>query len=296
MKEIDDYIDSLYKNTNNKYLDTTDMKNDMKLHLVESVENLKKQGKTEDESIKIAISMFGESQDIQQELQELLGMSQKNIRFTLYISIISLLILLTLTTLLIISPNKLDQLNSPITILIIPIYIIIRCIKLESKRKLGIKLNPVSEIYKLLLISYIIYIVSKTLFPITFIPSFQSLLQFSIEIIPLQTVIKLLNSLSYSGLSENFILIGFLKRFISYVPLGFLIPIALNKFKSLKHCIFIGLSIYIISLLIQILFIFIGISINKFVIISFDYLITNILGLLLGYFLYYLFKNISQNY
>ncbi|WP_042274420.1 permease prefix domain 1-containing protein [[Clostridium] dakarense] len=67
MKIIDKYLDDLYKNSiNNKNLD---LKEEMRQHLIESVNELKLEGLDEEEACKKAIERFDGGLEMQQELQ-----------------------------------------------------------------------------------------------------------------------------------------------------------------------------------------------------------------------------------
>jgi hypothetical protein len=58
MKEIDLYINSVYENMDHSP-EVEELKGEMRQHLIEAVEELRREGKSEQESIYIAISRFG---------------------------------------------------------------------------------------------------------------------------------------------------------------------------------------------------------------------------------------------
>lgn len=70
MKEIDKYINKIYRNMNTKSKDIEDLKNEMKEHLINEVGALKSNGYSEKESIEIAIEKFGKIDEIEDELDE----------------------------------------------------------------------------------------------------------------------------------------------------------------------------------------------------------------------------------
>lgn len=70
MKQIDEYIESLYRNARNTR-EVKDLKEEMRVHLLDSVEELQEQGYSEEESIRIAIERFGEANKMIKELTEL---------------------------------------------------------------------------------------------------------------------------------------------------------------------------------------------------------------------------------
>lgn len=90
MKEIDEYLNLLYKRLNLSDKETADLKAEMRNHLMESVNELKEEGKSDEDSVKIAIERFGDPRKIGWELPGVLTMSRK--RFSKFIFIISVLI------------------------------------------------------------------------------------------------------------------------------------------------------------------------------------------------------------
>lgn len=67
MKQIDKYLDNLYKE--DKCKETINLKLEMKAHLLESVKELKDEGYSEEESIKISIDRFDGGVEMKDELQ-----------------------------------------------------------------------------------------------------------------------------------------------------------------------------------------------------------------------------------
>jgi len=61
MKSIEEFVDSLYKGVDGKPKEISDFKEEMKSHLIETVNELKSEGKTEEESLEIAFKRFGDS-------------------------------------------------------------------------------------------------------------------------------------------------------------------------------------------------------------------------------------------
>ncbi len=70
MKLVDEYLDKLYKNDNNKI--TLELKQEMREHLIESVNDLKLQGLSEEEACKKAIERFDDGTEMQQELHSII--------------------------------------------------------------------------------------------------------------------------------------------------------------------------------------------------------------------------------
>jgi hypothetical protein len=92
MMSINEFVDSLYKGINGSEKEIKDFKEEMKAHLVETVNELKNEGKTEEESLKIAYERFGESKVIHNGLFKLFNKQKKFIRFILISAIAFILI------------------------------------------------------------------------------------------------------------------------------------------------------------------------------------------------------------
>lgn len=92
MKEIDEYLNVLYKRLNISDKETAELKTEMQTHLMDSVRELKEEGKTDQESVKIAIERFGDPFGIGGELPGVLMVSRK--RFNKLMFIISVIIIL----------------------------------------------------------------------------------------------------------------------------------------------------------------------------------------------------------
>lgn len=71
MGKIDEYINSICKNLKGNDEEIAIMKQEMKNHLLQSVEEIKSQGKSQDESVKIAIDRFGEVDILKNQLKEI---------------------------------------------------------------------------------------------------------------------------------------------------------------------------------------------------------------------------------
>ncbi|NFD30842.1 hypothetical protein EXN57_09630 [Clostridium botulinum] len=90
MKRVDKYIDLVYKNVEGNKEEINIMKQEMKSHLVQSIIELQQEGKSEEESINIAISRFGEVNQIKDELREIYSFHK---RFSKNILIAALIVL-----------------------------------------------------------------------------------------------------------------------------------------------------------------------------------------------------------
>lgn len=92
MMTIDEFIDSLYKGVNGSKKEIGEFKEEMKIHLVETVNELKRDGKTEEESLKIAYERFGDSKLIHNGLFKLFNRQKKFIRLILIFAVAFILI------------------------------------------------------------------------------------------------------------------------------------------------------------------------------------------------------------
>ncbi|MCM0651083.1 permease prefix domain 1-containing protein [Clostridium swellfunianum] len=80
MKRIDDYINKIYKNFDLENEEIIIMKEETKNHLYDEVEDLKKQGLTEEQSIDRAMSNFGNEKSVKNELKSILKRQEKLIK------------------------------------------------------------------------------------------------------------------------------------------------------------------------------------------------------------------------
>jgi len=87
MEKINLYINSLYKHMDESSNEVKELKQEMKNHLLQAVNELKAEGKSEEESIEIAINRFGKRNQVENELSEVFKVQR---RFATNIFIISL--------------------------------------------------------------------------------------------------------------------------------------------------------------------------------------------------------------
>lgn len=90
MKQIDKYVNSIYRDVAGEKQEIEDLKQEMRSHLVEAVEELKAKGKTEEEAIRIAIENFGGKNQIVKGLSEFFKVQKK---FTNYVISFALIFL-----------------------------------------------------------------------------------------------------------------------------------------------------------------------------------------------------------
>ena len=60
MKKIEEFVNSIYRNVDGNKDEINELKQEMRMHLLESVHDLKQEGKSEEQAIRIAIENFGE--------------------------------------------------------------------------------------------------------------------------------------------------------------------------------------------------------------------------------------------
>ncbi|MCM3412667.1 permease prefix domain 1-containing protein [Metabacillus litoralis] len=88
MKQIDKYVNSIYKDVAGDKQEIEDLKQEMRSHLVEAVEELKAKGKTEEEAIRIAIENFGGKNQIVKGLSEFFKVQKKFTNYVLSFALI----------------------------------------------------------------------------------------------------------------------------------------------------------------------------------------------------------------
>jgi hypothetical protein len=92
MKKIDDFVDSIYQYVGGDKEEIQELKKEMKNHLLEAVSDLKSEGETEDEAIKIAIERFGEEQEMRSTISQIFKAQKVFTKWILYVAIVILLL------------------------------------------------------------------------------------------------------------------------------------------------------------------------------------------------------------
>ena len=72
MKQIEEYVNKVYRNMKGNKKDIQDLKNEMKSHLLESIHELKLEGKSEEEAVAIAIERFGKENELRSIIRQVL--------------------------------------------------------------------------------------------------------------------------------------------------------------------------------------------------------------------------------
>ncbi|HHL2034242.1 permease prefix domain 1-containing protein [Clostridium perfringens] len=284
MREIDNYIDSLYKNIDGISKENKEIKETMRTHLIESVEELKLEGFSEKESIKIALERFGEINEIRGELKTVV---ERGVKPLLYTVGISLIILIAFFTHLIFMRFDYIKLLALI-IIAVPMYIIIRGGVLIYYKVKGVKydIDWKKELYKFLFANYFIFLVGWYIFPIEVGGS--SNVNFQVDLIPFKSYIELMNR----GITIGYLMKWIIIRLILFIPLGFYPAFLKGKFNNIAGCVLIASIVYFIVPILELILSFGLISI-PIIYIGIDYWVISIIGVLLGYFLY---NSIAKNY
>ncbi|WP_368247322.1 permease prefix domain 1-containing protein [Clostridium perfringens] len=284
MREIDNYIDSLYKNIDGISKENKEIKETMRTHLIESVEELKLEGFSEKESIKIALERFGEINEIRGELKTVV---ERGVKPLLYTVGISLIILIAFFTHLIFMRFDYIRLLALI-IIAVPMYIIIRGGVLIYYKVKGIKydIDWKKELYKFLFANYFIFLVGWYIFPIEVGGS--SNVNFQVDLIPFKSYIELMNR----GITIGYLMKWIIIRLILFIPLGFYPAFLKGKFNNIAGCVLIASIVYFIVPILELILSF-GLISVPIIYIGIDYWVISIIGVLLGYFLY---NSIAKKY
>ncbi|WEV19815.1 permease prefix domain 1-containing protein [Clostridium perfringens] len=284
MREIDNYIDSLYKNIDGISKENKEIKETMRTHLIESVEELKLEGFSEKESIRIALERFGEINEIRGELKTVV---ERGVKPLLYTVGISLIILIAFFTHLIFMRFDYIKLLALI-IIAVPMYIIIRGGVLIYYKVKGIKydIDWKKELYKFLFANYFIFLVGWYIFPIEVGGS--SNVNFQVDLIPFKSYIELMNR----GITIGYLMKWIIIRLILFIPLGFYPAFLKGKFNNIAGCVLIASVVYFIVPILELILSF-GLISVPIIYIGIDYWVISIIGVLLGYFLY---NSIAKNY
>lgn len=277
MREIDNYIDSLYKNIDGISKENKEIKETMRTHLIESVEELKLEGFSEKESIRIALERFGEINEIRGELKTVV---ERGVKPLLYTVGISLIILIAFFTHLIFMRFDYIRLLALI-IIAVPMYIIIRGGVLIYYKVKGIKydIDWKKELYKFLFANYFIFLVGWYIFPIEVGGS--SNVNFQVDLIPFKSYIELMNR----GITIGYLMKWIIIRLILFIPLGFYPAFLKGKFNNIAGCVLIASIVYFIVPILELILSF-GLISVPIIYIGIDYWVISIIGVLLGYFLY----------
>ncbi|MCC2377723.1 VanZ family protein [Bacillus wiedmannii] len=166
-------------------------------------------------------------------------------------------------------------------------YLIVRSIFIGMKSKKGV--NWLEELISFLFVIYIGMVVAITLFPIPIgFPTCIENIRLSINIIPFASIIKDIGKIGIAYDGDVLFMIGLIVRNVGgnillLMPLGFLAPIIWDKFKKIKNTILLGL---VISISIELLQLIESLFSSWLRITDIDDVICNVIGSIVGYFIY----------
>lgn len=96
LKKIEAYVDKVYRHAKGDAQEIKDLKMEMKSHLIETVEELKSEGFSEDEAIRMAKERFGEVNELRAQVSEMIQTQKSFGRRILYFALSLILISITL--------------------------------------------------------------------------------------------------------------------------------------------------------------------------------------------------------
>ncbi|PRT31879.1 VanZ family protein [Bacillus wiedmannii] len=166
-------------------------------------------------------------------------------------------------------------------------YLIVRSIFIGMKSKKGV--NWWKELISFLFVIYIGMVIAITLFPIPigFSTGIENI-RLSINIIPFASIIKDIGKIGITYDGDVLFMIGLIVRNVGgnillLMPLGFLAQIIWDKFKKIKNTILLGLAI---SISIELLQLIESLFSSWIRITDIDDVICNVIGSIVGYFIY----------
>lgn len=150
MKQINDFIDSVYQKFDGNKNEVKELKTEMKNHLIEAVQELKLEGKSETEAVRIAIERFGGEKEIRTVIGQLFKVQKQFSRWLLYCAIFFLLLsLLTFGIIMSIeknNQNERSEINNEIDIILGDVNSVISKEKQNQIKSLIQGTNHVSKV------------------------------------------------------------------------------------------------------------------------------------------------------
>jgi len=92
MKQIEAFVDSVYQSVGGNKKEIKELKAEMRSHLLEAVHDLKKEGKSEQEAVQLAINRFGGEQEMRYEISQLYHKQKLFARGVLFAAITLLIV------------------------------------------------------------------------------------------------------------------------------------------------------------------------------------------------------------
>ncbi|WP_142336546.1 VanZ family protein [Bacillus toyonensis] len=166
-------------------------------------------------------------------------------------------------------------------------YLIVRSILIRMKNKKHV--NWWKELIRFLFVVYICMVVAVTLFPLPIgFPSSAENLNRSVNFIPFASIFKDIGQIGSAYDGDVLFMIGLIVRNVGgnvllLIPLGFLAPIIWDTYKKIKNTILLGFTI---SVSIELLQLIESLFSGSARITNIDDVICNVLGSIVGYFIY----------
>ncbi len=187
--------------------------------------------------------------------------------------------------------NNLYMINGSVFIILgVICYLIVRGILIGTKNTKHVIWWK--EIISFLFVIYICMVVAVTLFPLPIgFPFNIENLNRSVNIIPFASIIKDINQIGSAYDGDSLFMIALIVRNVGgnillLMPLGFLAPILWDKYKKFKNTILLGFSISASIELLQLIeSLFSGVG----RITDIDDVICNVIGSIVGYYIYIIF-------
>lgn len=114
MKQIELYVDSVYRNIGGNKKDTQELKAEMKGHLLEAVRDLQSEGKTEQEAVEIAIQRFGEEKEMRSIVEQLFNAQRMFSKWLLVVSLAFLIMCGTVFSTVAIKESKMVSVENSV--------------------------------------------------------------------------------------------------------------------------------------------------------------------------------------
>ncbi|MCU5376193.1 VanZ family protein [Bacillus cereus] len=194
--------------------------------------------------------------------------------------------------------NSLYMINGSTFILLgVICYLIVRSIFIGVRSKKDV--NWWKELISFLFVIYIGMVIAVTLFPIPIgFPTGIENIRLSINIIPFASIIKDIGKIGIAYDGDVLFMIGLIVRNVGgnillLMPLGFLAPIIWDICKKIKNTILLGLAI---SISIELLQLIESLFSSWIRITDIDDVICNVIGSIVGYFIYKITLMLATKY
>jgi glycopeptide antibiotics resistance protein len=184
-------------------------------------------------------------------------------------------------------------------IIVLPIWLLYRIIWFLIFRSRAVPQTIRSEILINVFTGYIFVLIGFTLFPleITWGERIHSMYRFSVNYVPLQSIISDINRLGSGDFSLAFqiklLLMNIGGNILMFIPLGVMLPTIWVRFRKLHYCLILGVLLSSIIELLQLFENLIGIAFTR--ICDVDDLIMNTLGTILGFLIYKAISVLKSN-